>query len=115
MFAERPCSVCRRWFRPDAMSGGRQQVCGAPECQRERHRRACGQWHARNPDYDPHTRFMIRLVKDEPAGSRSVMPLETIDWDLARKVVGLKVTTLVEETGKVILRRARDTGTVQPK
>jgi hypothetical protein len=43
------------------------------------------------------------------------MPLETIDWDLARKVVGLKVTTLVEETGKVILRRARDTGTVQPK
>lgn len=43
---------------------------------------------------------------------RLLNPLST--WDLARKVVGLKVTTLVEEIGKVILRRARDAVTVQP-
>jgi hypothetical protein len=97
------------------MVGERQHVCGNPACQKERHRRACAQFHTQDPDYDPHTRFTARLVKVEPGGKGRIIPLETIDWQYARKVVGLKITTLVEETGKVLLRQARDAASVQPK
>ena len=115
MFKARPCQVCGIWFRPDPMVGERQHVCGNPACQKERHRRACARFHERDPDYDPQTRFTARLVKVEPGGKGRVVPLEVIDWGYARKVVGLKITTLVEETGKVLLRHARDAASVQVK
>lgn len=49
---ERPCSICRRWFLPDARAGDRQRACEREECQRERHRRADRRWRAANRDYD---------------------------------------------------------------
>jgi hypothetical protein len=97
------------------MVGERQHVCGNPACQKERHRRACARFHERDPDYDPHTRFTAKLVKVEVGGKGRIVPLETIDWQYARKAVGLKITTLVEETGKVLLRQARDAASVQLK
>ena len=112
MLKARPCLICRKWFHPDQMVGERQHVCGNPACQKERHRRACSRFHERDPDYDVQTRFTARLVKVE--GGR-VVPLEAIDWGYARKVVGLKVVTLVQETGKVLLRQPRDAVIVQPK
>ena len=30
---KRPCTICRRWFRPDPRVGDRQHACGKPECQ----------------------------------------------------------------------------------
>ena len=33
---KRPCSICRRWFRPDVRVGSRQRACGRPECQTAR-------------------------------------------------------------------------------
>jgi hypothetical protein len=51
-----------------------------------------------------------RLVKDEPPDHRGRHPdpLALIDWPLARGEIGLKFAVLVEETGKVLLQRARD-------
>jgi len=115
MLKARPCLICRKWFHPDPMVGERQHVCGNPACQKERHRRACARFHEHDPDYDPHTRFTAKLVKVDPGGRGRIVPLEAIDWQYARKVVGLKITTLVEETGKVLLRQARDAASVQPK
>ena len=115
MFKTRPCGICGKWFRPDRMTGERQHVCGNPACQKERHRRACARFHERDPDYDLQTRFTARLVKANPSGRGRVIPLEAIDWGYARKVVGLKVVTLVQETGKVLLRQPRDAVIVQPK
>ena len=40
----RPCSLCRRWFRPSARLKGRQTVCGLPECQRERRAANVRRW-----------------------------------------------------------------------
>ena len=57
----RPCSICRRWYRPHPRQGARQRVCSTPACQRERHRRACAQWRERNPDYDREARLQKRL------------------------------------------------------
>jgi len=115
MLKARPCLICRKWFRPDPMIGERQHVCGNPLCQKERHRRACAQFHERDPDYDLHTRFTAKLVKVDPGGKGRAVPLEAIDWQYARKVVGLKITSLVEESGKVLLRQARDAASVQLK
>ncbi|WP_243346735.1 hypothetical protein [Mesoterricola sediminis] len=96
------------------MVGERQRVCGAPSCQKERHRRACARFHDRDPDYDRHTRFTAKLVQ-VGAGGKGTVPAEAIDWRYARKVVGLEISALVEESGKVLLRQARDAVLVQLK
>lgn len=110
MARNRPCAVCGKWFRPSARQGNRQHTCGGLDCRREWHRRACARWHQSNADYDQHTRWVNRLVKDDPADQRGrpADPLNTINWVLARDEIGLKVSVLVEETSKVLLRGARD-------
>jgi hypothetical protein len=110
MRRKRPCSICRRWFLPDARAKGRQQVCGAEQCQRERHRRACGLWRRRNPEYDRDRRLRERLTSrvapDDPG--QQVDPLGGVDWRVARDAVGLEVAVIIEESGKVIVDWARD-------
>jgi len=105
-----PCGVCGKWFRSNPRQGDRQHTCGSPACKREWHRRACAKWHRENPDYDQHTRFLNRLVKNDPPEQhgRQPDPLNTINWAFAQSEIGLKVAVLVEETGKVLLQRARD-------
>jgi len=98
MAKSRPCRVCRRWFCADAKVGGRQQVCGKPECQKEWHRLACAKVNQKNAPALKRERVVKRLVQGSPP--------ESINWPLAREVVGLKTATLVEETVKVVLRRA---------
>ena len=110
MARNRPCGVCSKWFRPNLRQGNRQHTCGSPGCRKEWHQRACARWHRENPDYDQHTRWVNRLVKDDPSDQRGRHPdpLATINWTLARGEIGLKVSVLVEDTGKVLLQRARD-------
>ena len=109
MVKPRPCRVCRKWFRPDRKVGDRQHVCGDPACQQELHRRNCAGWHRRNPGLEQEARFEERLVEPDPATQdRLVDPLEAIDWPYAKGVIDLRIVALVRETGKVILRRARD-------
>lgn len=47
---KRPCSICRRWFRPIAQQKGRQRTC-SPACRQELHRRQCEQWNRKNKAY----------------------------------------------------------------
>lgn len=109
MVAPRPCRVCRKWFHPDRKVGNRQHVCGAPACQREWHRRNCAKWHKACPGLEKEARFEERLVESDPAKQdRLADPLEAIDWPFAKGAIDLKIVALVRETGKVILRRARD-------
>lgn len=108
--AEPSLQCVRQWFRPNPRQGDRQHTCGSSGCKREWHRRACGKWHKENPGYDQHTRLVNRLVKEDPPAQRvrQPNPLNSINWALARDEIGLKVSVLVEETGKVLLQRARD-------
>ena len=62
MRKKRPCSICRKWFLPKAHQGTRQTTCGSKECRSEKHRRACRDWHQRNPDYDRDRRLRDRLM-----------------------------------------------------
>jgi hypothetical protein len=47
---KRPCSICRRWFRPDPRVGLRQHTCGKPDCQAARRRKTQARWRTKNPD-----------------------------------------------------------------
>lgn len=116
MLRKRPCRVCRKWFRPDPRAGGRQKVCGSAECQAERVRRSCADWHRRNPDYDREDRLRRRLRVEPAEGHSSASgsdPLGEIDWSAARNAVGLEVSVLIEETGKVLCRRLRNAAGVE--
>ena len=48
------------------------------------------------------------MESDPAAQERLADPLEAINWPFAKGVIDLKIVALVRETGKVILRRARD-------
>jgi len=111
MRKKRPCSICRKWFLPNAREGKRQKTCGSPECQRERHRRSCQDWHRRNPDYDRERRLRKRLRRQETAENETrfqVDPTSRIDATAARDAVGLDSAVIIEETGKVIVKWVRD-------
>ncbi len=109
MVRKRPCRVCRKWFAPSPRAGGRQRTCGRDECQRERHRRACAQWHERHPDYDRESRLRervrVEVVRGEPLARD---PMAEVAWDAARDAVGMEAAVIVEETGKVLALWTRD-------
>src|ERR1017187_8173372 len=50
---KRPCTICRRWFRPDARVGVRQRACDAPECQAGRRQKTQARWRNRNQRVRP--------------------------------------------------------------
>lgn len=111
MRRKRPCRVCRRWFLPGPRAGDRQRTCSEPSCQQERHRRACADWHRRNPDYDRGERLRRRLRRsDEEAGGArgGALPQGRIDWSVARDAVGLQGAVLAEELAEVIADWTRD-------
>ena len=85
-------------------------MCGKPECQRERHRRSCAEWHSRHPGYDREERLR-KKVRPAREGSRrdpEVDPLTEIDWEAARDAVGAETTIFMEETQKLAVAWARD-------
>lgn len=109
MARKRPCRECGKWFQPNARAGKRQRSCDREACQRERHRRACAQWHARHPDYDVERRLRERVRRDQvPGAPLERDPLAEVVWDAARDTVGVEVSVIVEETGKVLVAWARD-------
>ena len=108
---KRPCRICRRWFASHPRAGERQRTCSSPDCQRERHRRACASWRRRHPDYDREDRLRRRLQVPEKATAAA--PLRRIDWSAARDAVGLQVAVVIEETGQVLQDWARDAVSAQ--
>jgi hypothetical protein len=111
MARKRPCRICRRWFSPDPRAGDRQRACSSPDCQRERHRRACSTWRRHHPDYDREDRLRRRLQVPEKATAAA--PLRGVDWSAARDAVGLQVAVVIEETGQVLQHWARDAVSAQ--
>jgi hypothetical protein len=116
MYKKKHGKLCRQWFWPSKRVGGRQQTCGRPECQRERHRRNCADWHRRNPNYDREERVRSRLKRGsvEVAVGVGADPLRRIDEDAARDLVGMEVYVFVEEISRLLLSSLRDSVVQQP-
>lgn len=114
MARPRPCLVCSQVFTPHPRAGGRQKTCGSPECQRERHRRNCADWHRRNEGYDRARRATARLAearkKARQARERSPAPnpVSEIPWDVVRDSVGLEAQRVLREIGQFLVEWVRD-------
>ena len=107
---KRPCSICRRWFRPDPRVGDRQHVCGRPECQTGRRRKTQASWRCRNPDYSAAYRLDQRAARS-PSPSESLRlprPMNKLPWDVAKDQFGSQGADFIGVMGALIIRTAKD-------
>ncbi len=106
---KRPCSICRRWFRPHPRVGVRQRACGKPECQAARRKKTQAQWRAKNPDYAAGYRIQQRSVQErESEPLRVPAPLNRLPWDVAKDELGGKVTDFLGVMSALLVRSAKD-------
>jgi len=106
---KRPCTICRRWFRPDSRVGERQRACDRPECQAARPRKTQASWRRRNPDYAIGWRLDRRKAQnEEPEPLRLPPPLPRLPWDLAKDQFGAQGADFLGVMGALILRAAKD-------
>jgi len=112
---KRPCSICRRWFRPDVRVGSRQHTCNRPECQAARRKKTQASWRKRNPGYARAFRIQSRSdTKPPPQSMRLPAPLSDLPWDMAQEEFGIKGAAFVGIMGGLMLRSLKDQIKRQP-
>ena len=105
----RPCSFCRRWFRPDPRVGDRQRACSAATCQRRRRAQTQAAWRAVNPDYFAARRIQTRAASANPLEPLRVRaPLDRLPWDIAQDEFGAQGADFLGVMGTLILGAAQD-------
>ena len=107
---KRPCTICRRWFRPNPRIGKRQRACGQPECQRSRRRKTQASWRRRNPEYATAYRIQQRAAQSNPSAEplRMPSPLKQLPWDLAKDEFGAQGADFLGVMGGLLMRTAKD-------
>ena len=106
---KRPCTICRRWFRPDARVGPRQRACRRPECQTARRRKTQADWRARNRDYAAGYRIEQRGAREQPPEPlRLPPPLPQLPWELAKDEFGVKGADFIGVMGALLVHAAQD-------
>ena len=107
---KRPCTICRRWFRPGPRAGDRQRACDAPECQAGRRQKTQARWRNRNRDYAIGWRIDRRVAQAQqpPELLRLPAPLNQLPWDVAKDQFGAKGADFIGVMGSLILRVAKD-------
>jgi hypothetical protein len=97
---KRPCSICRKWFVPDARQKGRQKTCG-PVCRREHHRRQCERLNKKNrADYANNylTKKLEKAVEQQPPINSHSFQRETkpvLPMDVIAAEYGVKSAVIV--------------------
>ena len=107
---KRPCSICRRWFRPDARVGDRQHACGTPECQSKRRQKTQASWRGRNPGYAIAYRIDQRSAPTQPAPEMLLVPapLDQLPWEFAKDQFGLQCADFIAVLAALLVRFAKD-------
>jgi hypothetical protein len=107
---KRPCSICRRWFRPDPRVRNRQHACGKPECQTSRRQKTQASWRRRNRDYAIAYRLDQRKAQAPPPPEplRLPAPLNQLPWDVAKDQLGSQGADFIGVMGALIVRAAKD-------
>src|SRR5271165_2358828 len=107
---KRPCSICRRWFRPDPRVGFRQHACGQAECQTTRRQKTQAGWRRRNPGYAIAYRIDQRAAQKEPEPEplRLPAPLNQLPWAVAKDQFGAQGTDFIGVMGALLARSAKD-------
>ena len=104
MVGKRPCGVCGRWFRPSKRQGERQRVCSTPDCQRERHRRSCAEWHLGERKEEALERARHRLVarEGEPGAAACGLRLDAL-----RSSMGAEMELIVVQIQETVNQATR--------
>jgi hypothetical protein len=106
---KRPCSICRRWFRPDPRVGNRQHACGKAECQTSRRQKTQASWRRRNRDYGIAYRLDQRKAQAPPPEPlRLPTPLDQLPWEVAKDEFGAEGADFIGVMGALIVRMAKD-------
>ncbi len=106
---KRPCTICRRWFRPDPRVGDRQRACSGPECQTDRRRKTQASWRERNRGYATAWRIDRRAAQPQPPEPlRLPAPLNQLPWDVAKDQFGTQGADFIGVLGALIIRTAKD-------
>ncbi len=106
---KKPCTICRRWFRPDPRVGERQRACDREECQAARRQKTQAHWRRRNQDYAMAWRLDPRKAQAEaPEPLRLPPPLPRLPWHLAKDQFGAQGADFLGVMGALILRAAKD-------
>src|SRR5271157_1325449 len=107
---KRPCTICRRWFRPGPRAGDRQRACDAPECQAARRQKTQAKWRNRNPGYAIAWRIDRRATQAQqpPEPLRLPAPLNQLPWDVAKDQFGPQGADFIGVMGALIVRVAKD-------
>jgi hypothetical protein len=106
---KKPCSICRKWFRPDPRPGARQRACSQAECQAARRRKNQVRWRAANPDYAADYRLRQRSAQQPPPEPLRVPPpLNQLPWDLAKDEFGAQGADFLGVMSALLLRAAKD-------
>ena len=107
---KRPCSICRRWFRPDPRVGDRQHACAKADCQTARRQKTQASWRHRNPGYAVAYRLDQRASQKEtdPEPLRLPAPLNQLPWDVAKDQFGTQGADFIGVMGTLLERSAKD-------
>jgi hypothetical protein len=112
MHKKKPCSVCRRWFRPDVRVGARQKVCSASACQAKRREKTQARWREKHPDYFVGRRLRERQEQHKAGEGleplRVPAPLDQLPWGLAQDEFGPEGADFLGEFGRLLVRSAQD-------
>ena len=107
---KRPCTICRRWFRPDARVGVRQRACTKPECQTASRQKTQASWRSRNQGYAIAWRLDRRVTQAQqpPEPLRLPAPLSQLPWEFAKDQFGAQCADFIGIMGALMVRSAKD-------
>jgi len=107
---KKPCTICRRWFRPNPRVRDRQRACGNPDCQTARRQKTQANWRNQNPGYSIAWRIDRRAAAhpEAPEALRMPPPLNQLPWDVAKDQFGPQGADFIGVMGALIVRAAKD-------
>ena len=112
---KRPCTICRRWFQPDARIGDRQRACtNTAECGAALRQKTQAEWRKRNPGYAATWRLDQRKHANqqpdppEEKTRRIPAPLDKLPWDAAKDEINPQTIDFIALASILILRTTKD-------
>lgn len=107
MCRSRPCTICRRWFRPDPRVGARQRACST-ECSAKLRVKTQAAWRAGHPDYAIANRIAKKAEDERGPPPRVPPPLTRLPWDLAKDEFGAQGAEFLGAFGRLLVGSTKD-------
>src|SRR5690606_22405675 len=113
MGRKRPCSVCRRWYKPDPRVRRSQRTCGKRRCREEQRRRTQKAYREAHPEYWTARRLRQQAARAEASSSTPPVgppppAMARVPWDLEQDSFGSQGAVLFGLFVRLAIRSAKD-------